>query len=245
MLGPVLLAYRATPHTSTGMSPVFLIYGRTPCLPTALDFMNPIPRFPVMESEYGAALEKELKEVRSLAQKNIQAAQRKQKSHYDRGVKHVKLKVGDLVMLSAQPKFKLDRRFKGPFVIESLTGTNAIIRVKGDKQSEPWNVSRQRLSKCSESLADHEPWLGQSGKLRKRRVVKKGQPVEESPEKQEQGTVTTITRRGRAVKRPARFRTIFYRSRGRLPSKKGGSCKDPARGWRKSREGRARGSGVT
>ena len=60
-------------------------------------------------------------------------------------------------MLSVQPKFKPDHRFKGPFVIESLTGTNAIIRVKGDNQSEPWNVSRQRLSKCSESLADHEP----------------------------------------------------------------------------------------
>ena len=75
----------------------------------------------------------------------------------------MELKVGDLVMLSVQLKFKLDRRFEGPFVIESLTATNAIIRVKGDNHSEPWNVSRQRLSKCSESLADYEPWLGQSG----------------------------------------------------------------------------------
>ena len=160
MLGVVLLAYRVTSHASIGISPFFLVYGRTPCLPTALDFMNPMPRFPVMESEYGAALDKELKEVRSLAQKNLQVAQRKQKSHYDRGAKHVKLKVGDLVMLSVQPKFKLDSHFKGPFVTESLTGTNTIIRVKRDNQSEPWNVSLQRLSKCNESLADHEPWLG-------------------------------------------------------------------------------------
>ena len=117
--------------------------------------------------------------MRSLAQKNLQAAQRRQKSHYDRRAKHVKLKVGDLVMLSVQPKFKLDRRFKGPFVIEPLTATNAIIRVKGDSHSELWNVSGQRLSKCSESLAVHEPWLGQSSKLRKCRVVKKKLPVKD------------------------------------------------------------------
>ena len=95
------------------------------------------------------------------------------------------LKVGNLVMLSVQPRYKLDRQFKGPFVIESLTETNAVIQVKGDKKAEPWNVSRQRLSKCSELLAGTEPWLGQSGKLRKRRVVKKKEPC---------GSVTIGTR---------------------------------------------------
>ena len=53
------------------------------------------------------------------------------------------LKVGDLVMLSTQPRFKLDRQFKGPFVIESLTATNAVIRVKGDKNGEPWNIPQR------------------------------------------------------------------------------------------------------
>ena len=112
-------------------------------------------------------------------------------------------------------------------MIESLTETNAVIRVKGDKNGEPWNVSRQRLSKCSEQLAKTEPWLGQSGKLRKRRVVRKQKPhVEESPVEQDQAGVTSTTRRGREVRKPARFRTIRCDSRGRLSSKVGGSCKD-------------------
>ena len=234
MLGPVLLAYQATPHSSTGISPFFLVYGRTPCLPTTLDFMNPLPKFPVMETEYGAALEKELKEVRLLAKKNLQVTQRKQKIQYDRGVKLVKLKVGDLVMLSVQPKYKLDQRFKGPFVIESLTETNAVVRVKGDKSSEPWNVSRQRLSKCSELLAEAEPWLGQSGKLRKRHVIKKKVCEIESSVEKDQTAVST-TRRGREVRKPAWFMTISDYSQGRLPLKEGGSCKDQT--GRRSRRG--------
>ena len=35
----------------------------------------PMPRFPVVESDYGIALEKELKEARAVAKKNIEAAQ--------------------------------------------------------------------------------------------------------------------------------------------------------------------------
>lgn len=40
--------------------------------------------------------------------KNLLATQRKQKIQYDSRVKLVDLKVGDLVMLSVQPRYKLD-----------------------------------------------------------------------------------------------------------------------------------------
>ena len=45
------------------------------------------------------------------------------------------------------------------------------------------NVSRQRLSKCNQKLDKARPWLGQSGKLRKRQTVRK-------PRLQAQGRVT-------------------------------------------------------
>ena len=121
-------------------------------------------------------------------------------------------------------------------MIESLTETNAVIRVKGDKSSETWNVSRQRLSKCSELLAEAEPWLGQSGKLRKRHVIKRKVCEEESSV--EDQTAVTTTRRGREVRKPARFMAISDDSQGRLPLKEGGSCKDQT--GKGSREGGAK-----
>ena len=44
LLGPVLFAYRTTPHSSTGLSPFHLLYGRNPQLPTSLDFSVPVLR---------------------------------------------------------------------------------------------------------------------------------------------------------------------------------------------------------
>ena len=54
----------------------------------------------------------------------------------------MKLKVGDLVMLKTEP---MDRSYKGPFVIRSLSSTNADIQLKDDTTAELLNVSRQRL----------------------------------------------------------------------------------------------------
>ena len=56
LLGPVLLAYHATPHASSGMSPSYLLHGRNPQSPTALDFQLPAQRSSTIETEYGQEL---------------------------------------------------------------------------------------------------------------------------------------------------------------------------------------------
>ena len=72
-------------------------------------------------------------------------------------------------MLKTEPRFKLDRSFKGPFVVKSLTSTNAVIQLKDDDTAELFNVSRQRLSRCDPAMSTATPWVGHSAKLRRRR----------------------------------------------------------------------------
>ena len=61
LLEPLLFAYRTMPHSSTGETPLFLLYGRDVKLPTALNFYSPRPKIPVIYSEYGKTLLKNLK----------------------------------------------------------------------------------------------------------------------------------------------------------------------------------------
>jgi len=56
LLGPVLLAYRTTPHSSFGETPFVLVYGRDVRLPTALNFRVPTVQYPIVATEYAKEL---------------------------------------------------------------------------------------------------------------------------------------------------------------------------------------------
>ena len=49
--------------------------------------------------------------------------------------------------MKVEPRFCLDRAYKGPFQFKSLTSTNAVIELRNDSNAEAMNVSRQRLSR--------------------------------------------------------------------------------------------------
>ena len=222
LLGPVLFAYRTTTHSSTGESPFLLVYGRDARMPTSLDFSAPTVCYPIVATEYAKELCKDLKATRELAGKSIRKAQIGQKTQYDKGVRECDLQKGYLVMLKVQPRFKLGRPYRGPFEVQSLSSTNAVIKLVNDKNAEPWDVSRQRLSKCHPGMESvQQPWVSHSKRLRRRRVLKytinKGigsnnsQPAKRSQsatssEKQQIPQTMTKTRSGRVVRTPLRFK---------------------------------------
>ena len=95
LLGPLLFAYRIAPHSSTAETTFSLVYGRDACVPTSLNFYQPINRGSVVETDYAQELFTNPKYVWKLTQENIKKAQKQQKSIYDKSAKEHTIKVND------------------------------------------------------------------------------------------------------------------------------------------------------
>ena len=79
--------------------------------------------------------------------------------------------MGDLVMLKVEPTFKLDRTFRGPYIVHNVTSTCAGIQPINSPNEETIFVSLQRLSRCHASVLENiKPWLGHGKKRRCHRV---------------------------------------------------------------------------
>jgi len=96
-------------------------------VPSSLDFYVPTPKAVTLESEYGKEPFKGLKQVRALAKQSIAKAQNVQKQQYYKRVKESKISIGELVMLKVDPKFKLDRYFRGPYRVHNVTAMCAYV----------------------------------------------------------------------------------------------------------------------
>ena len=230
LLGPVLMAYRTTPQVSTGESPFYLLYGRDAKLSTALDFYTPKGKSLTIESEYGRELFQEMKRIRDVVKQRIKKSQKAQKDQYDKHVKESKIRTGDLVMLKVEPTFKLDRTFRGPYRVHDVTPTCPSIQPINSPNKETIFVSLQRLSRCHGTmLEDAKPWLGH-GKSRKRRQVRR--PGYSATEARNCGDNDTcdfnaqqMTRSGRVVRPPTRYRVNLVSCPDGSASRRGGSCK--------------------
>jgi len=118
----------------------------------SLDFYVPPPQFLVTETDYARELFKKVKQARQLAQKVIKQAQKGQKYQYDKNAKETNIQEGDIVMLKVEPRFKLDRPYKGPYRVKEVTPTNVFIQQINDLMVKCWISAIQRVSKCSSNL---------------------------------------------------------------------------------------------
>ena len=70
-MGPIFLVYCTTTHSTIGGAPFYLVNGRDACLPIALDSKVPTVKYPIVATEYGKEVSKELKRARAVAKDNI------------------------------------------------------------------------------------------------------------------------------------------------------------------------------
>ena len=117
-------------------------------------------------------------------------------------------------MLKTQPRFRLDWKYKGPFIVKSVTPTNVVIQLQDNSTAEELYVSRQRVSLCSSEMSHSMPWVGHSKKMRKRRTLRQrtdsgntsnNASVTEAVTTDDQ---TRVSSRGRQIRTPARFRLV-------------------------------------
>ena len=233
LLGPILLAYRTSPHSSSGETPFFLMYDRDCRIPTGLDIYVPRTSCPTVETDYGRELFKELGQARQVARQNIMRAQSSQKSQYDKtATSDLKIQDGDLVMLKVELRFKLDRPFRGYYRVHRVTSTCAHIRLINQPDAELITVLLQRLSHCkSQDISAVKPWVGH-GRTRKRRQIRmptkrdSNSSTTDGDRVSSQDTVPEVmkTRRGRIVNKPTHYCLINQLPQGSA-CQQGGGCK--------------------
>ena len=102
VLNTVTHAYNCTKHSSTGYSPLFLLYGRHPRLPIDLIFKterSPIPTKRTEHSELVKRWKTAMKEAYQIASDLLKGSQARSKNTYDRREQSSVLQENDRVLV--------------------------------------------------------------------------------------------------------------------------------------------------
>ena len=198
----VLFAYRAAVQESTQVSPFQMLYGREPVLPHEQALNQPRTKYQIDLEDYTAELTAHMSDAWAMARDNVRKAQKKQKRHYDRKSKQPVLKVGDRVMVYFPnvvrgKAWKFARPYYGPYVIESLTSTNAEVRLVDRPADDTIFVALERVRPCYAEMTD-DVWVGHGDRKPAKRTRKQSTPVATSAE----STYTGPTTRSRSGKTP-------------------------------------------
>jgi len=165
----VLAAYRASPHSSTGYSPNFLMFGRENLAPLDLIYGFPAEEIEIQDS-YDSFVwqhQQRSREAYQNAREHLQVVAERSKKEYDMKVKLIGFKEGDWVFYYCPRRVqgkspKWQRWYSGPYLLTKLIGpVNAVIQLTA--RSKPKVV---HLDKLKRSLGKHpKPWLPKTGDL--------------------------------------------------------------------------------
>jgi hypothetical protein len=151
-LGPIVHAYSATRHDTTGYYPYYLMFGREPRLAVAV-IMNlwGHKQDEMSEVEYASKLKKQLEYAYELASSKQEKASRKQKKNYDTKVRGATPQVGDRVLVKnvgVKGKCKLkDKWEKDVYVILEQTNQDIPVYVlQRQNKTRPTRILHQNLN---------------------------------------------------------------------------------------------------
>ena len=133
----VLYAYRTSPHTSTGVSPFELMFGRQP---KPSEFSPPQAFEP---ASYQAHLQAKLAALRDLVEANATEAAATQKGSYDRLSQKRVFRQGDPVWLSLPTAGKLSPRWEGRWTVKAVKSPVTMEVTTGD-QTKVVHINRLR-----------------------------------------------------------------------------------------------------
>ena len=153
-LPAMLLAYRATPQSSTGYTPAYLLFGRELCLPQ--DVAYGLPAFEQYHQEqpaYVRDLRQRLAAVHAIVRHRLEHVHKHQAHLHDSGAVPVSFEKDDLVWLlvpaipiGTTPK--LSKLWRGPFTIVNRL-SEVVYRIKStENPSNVQVVHVNRLKKC-------------------------------------------------------------------------------------------------
>jgi hypothetical protein len=119
------MAYRSTPHPSTGFTPNRMVMGREVDFPLdVVCCMGPVDNG-IQHPEYVTKLRQDLVEAYETARENLKEAACVQKKYYDVGVRGMSFKEGDVVYVQDKTRRtgvcpKLECQWKGPYLVNAV-----------------------------------------------------------------------------------------------------------------------------
>ena len=147
----VLYAYRTSVHSSTGVSPFLLMYGRNQ---PQISFSSP---HAFDTQSYPEHLQAKLAELRDFVESNLAAAAESQKSNYDQHSRKASFLAGDTVWLFRPTVGKLEPRWEGGWIVKSVkSSVNMEIRKGNHSKVVAYDIEfSQVFRNCKVLLHNH------------------------------------------------------------------------------------------
>ena len=116
------MAYRSTPHESTGFSPNYMVYGKELFMPIDVMMGPPDDSTNQDELDYVVGLRERLEDAYDVAREHLQTSANRQKRYYDVRANEKPYKPGDLVWTMNKTRKKgkcpkMQMRWVGPLVV--------------------------------------------------------------------------------------------------------------------------------